>query len=87
MEETLKNVREKDLDSLKNDLKEYTENKVTATKNELDGKTEVLQERISGYKEKLDTQGNEVSNLTKLFRNVGFEVLRHKIGKEGDKNG
>ena len=80
------NKLEKDLDSLKKDLKEHTQTSLTAIKNELDGKTKVLEERISGYKEKLDKQGNEVSDLTKLFRDAGFKMLSHTIEKEGDKN-
>lgn len=86
LEEGLKYVKEKNLDDLKADLKEHTQLKVTTLKNDLDGKVKTLEERISGYKEKLDAQGHEVSDLTKLFRNVGFEFFTHGIRK-GDKNG
>lgn len=78
LEEGLKDVKEKNLGDLKTDLKEHTQLNVTAIKNDLDGKIKALEERISGYKEKLDTQGHEVSDLTKLFRNVGFEFFTHK---------
>jgi len=86
LEEGLKDVKEKNIDDLKIDLKEYTQLNITAIKNDLDGKIKALEERIIGYKEKLDAQGHEVSELTKLFRNVGFEFFTRGI-KKGDKNG
>lgn len=86
LEEWLHDAKEKELDDLKKDTKEFTQLNVTATKSDLDGKIKVLEERISGYKDKLDTQGHEVSDLTKLFRNVGFEMWSRGM-KKGDKNG
>jgi hypothetical protein len=50
----------------------------------LEGKVKLLEKLLNEYKQSLDRQRDEISDLTKLFRNVGIQFLLDNIKKGED---
>jgi hypothetical protein len=60
--------------------------KITSAYHNLRERVKVLEKADEYYKEQLDRQRQEISDITKLFRDIGIKIIIEK-SSEGDKNG